>query len=87
MTFKQHDHLMAEVKKDILYQDFLCLIDIYRTEYLRILEKLSFHDQKLLKNYISASVGLEERIARTAYFLAPLEDTDEYDDAEEALSE
>ena len=87
MTKKQLDHLMAEVQKDDLYQDFLHVVDICRTNYLRIREKLSFQDQRLLEHYISASTGLEEQVARTAYFLTPLEDTDEYDDEDEEYDE
>lgn len=79
MTEKQLTHLTQEVQKDDLYQDFIKLLDMYQPEYLRILEQLPYRDQHLLKQYISLSIALEERLTRTAYFLMPLEDADEYE--------
>lgn len=71
MTQKQEKHLIRQVKKDKIYQDFLELQKTYEPEYTRILHSLSLQDQYYLKMYLRVCEGLDARTIRTAYFLTP----------------
>jgi len=71
MNQRQLNHLNRHVQKDELYRELIQIRDRFEPDFRRILLTLSTEDRQCIEAYFRFSRAVEERVARTAYFMIP----------------